>query len=69
MTAGQREPSAGRPEPGRPEPGNPEPRNTEPKPEPEPGPTPMRGVWVAVAIIGGAALVFFVLALTSGALG
>lgn len=37
--------------------------------DPEPGPTPMRGVWVAVAIIGGAALVVLVLALTSGAIG
>jgi hypothetical protein len=28
----------------------------------------MRGVWVAVAIVGGAAVVFLLLALTSGAL-
>ncbi|HEY5628197.1 MAG TPA: hypothetical protein VIR16_01685 [Candidatus Limnocylindrales bacterium] len=38
------------------------------KRDPEPGTTPMRGVIVAVVILGGAALVFFVLALTSGAL-
>jgi hypothetical protein len=36
---------------------------------PEPGGTPMRGVWVAVALLVGAALVFLVLVLTSGVLG
>ena len=35
---------------------------------PEPETTPMRGVWVAVALLGGAALVFLVLVLTSGVL-
>lgn len=36
--------------------------------EPDRGPTPMRGVWVAVVIVGGAAVVFLLLALSSGAL-
>ncbi len=36
----------------------------------EPGAgTPMRGVWVALALVGGAALVLLLLVLTSGALG
>jgi hypothetical protein len=29
----------------------------------------MRGVWVAIALVGGAVVVFLVLALTSGVLG
>jgi hypothetical protein len=39
--------------------------------QPEPGDdgTPMRGVWVALVILGGAAVVFLVLVLTSGVLG
>jgi hypothetical protein len=51
--------------------GEPEPNRGAPiagLPEPDRGPTPMRGVWVAIAIVIGAALVFLVLALTSGAL-
>ena len=36
--------------------------------EPDRGPTPMRGVWVAIVIVGGAATVFLLLALSSGAL-
>lgn len=36
--------------------------------EPDREPTPMRGVWVAVAIVAGAALVFLLLAVSSGAL-
>ncbi len=51
--AAQREPEATRPGPG--------PRERET--------TPMRGVWVAVAILAGAALVFVVLVVTSGAIG
>ncbi len=31
--------------------------------------TPVRGVWVALALLVGAALVFLVLVLTSGVLG
>jgi hypothetical protein len=38
------------------------------EPSPERGPTAMRGVWVAIVIVGGAAIVFLLLALTSGAL-
>jgi len=37
--------------------------------EPESGPAPTRGLWVALALLGGAALVFAVLVLTSGVLG
>ncbi len=36
--------------------------------EPGRAPTPMRGVWVAIAIVGGAAVVFLLLAVSSGAL-
>ena len=47
-----------------------EPEGTHPDAGPrEPEATPARGVWVAVAILAGAALVFVVLAVTSGALG
>lgn len=35
----------------------------------EPGGSPARGLWVAIALVLGAALVFFVLLLTSGAFG
>jgi hypothetical protein len=35
----------------------------------EPDGTPVRGVWVALALVGGAAIVFLVLVLTSGVLG
>ena len=37
--------------------------------DPEAGPTPVRGLWVALALLGGAVLVFAVLVLTSGVLG
>lgn len=50
------------------EPGGPGAAQGPAKPDAERGTTPMRGVIVAVVILGGAALVFFVLALTSGAL-
>jgi hypothetical protein len=37
--------------------------------DPGPGSPPARGVWVALALVGGAVLVFAVLVLTSGVLG
>jgi hypothetical protein len=38
-------------------------------PDPEAGRTSVRGLWVALALLGGAVLVFAVLVLTSGVLG